>query len=624
MFRWQPRKRDAAAKQLLDRLVNYNAKLIARAQDPETRRHPLHQHGVTLRLLEPAAKIDPGDSWLGGAPRLPDPFNWPQVEGQPLHFLGQIACSALPAEIWGGLGPRSGYLAFFAGAASSICATVIHSNQLGPERRAPAVWPDDFLSYDGRQTRFRELYDRMPSWRLEIAPQGSDDEDRKRSLLANGAASPDVDFQRAEFQPHDWRTLILMLECADEAARLNVQSNRKSLEDAEARTLVPKLDLALRERVAAEALAMRSHLAELAVKSPYEPDLWRPLAEQTSAWRKALTADALRVDRNLFTHFQTLRSAADELLQVCASRLASAPKLADELESVRDRAARGGLSDPELRALLQETQKEEGPAALVWHRFSEKFPAYWQRAVAEIDELYAAVADAELLLRPVEWRTYANGKPRPPWGSFSHFQNSYPTSWPEAVSFVERYVENAQSAVDHVRGSDSQQAELRERLRDLLVKSEARAEALAVALSRAEAAAKEEPFEHSLSAPELALVEADEGTELWTPLYESLRYRLTAFAYGHDSAGLPAAVKSHFEARWANDRNYEVAGMGGLPVGWSYDVLENVGDRVMLLELPTSRMIGWQWGDVNRLVIHLSVKDLEKGRFGNARAEISN
>jgi hypothetical protein len=64
--------------------------------------------------------------------------------------------------------------------------------------------------------------------------------------------------------------------------------------------------------------------------------------------------------------------------------------------------------------------------------------------------------------------------------------------------------------------------------------------------------------------------------------------------------------------------------MGGLPVGWSYDVLENVADRVMLLELPTSRMIGWQWGDVNRLVIHLSVKDLEKGRFGNARAEISN
>ncbi len=623
MFRWT-RGRDNAAKQLLSRFANYNAKLIARAQDPETRGHPLHQHGVTLRLLEPLAKIGPGDSWLGGAPRLPDPFDWPQIEGQPLHFLGQIACSALPAEIWGGLGPRSGYLAFFAGVAGSIRASVIHSNELGPERRAPAAWPDDFLSYDGRQKRFRELYDRMPSWRLEIAPQTADDEDRKRSLLANGAASPNVDFQRAEFQPHDWRTLILMLECADEAARLSVQSNKKSLEDTEARTLVPKLDLALRERIAAEALAMRSQIAELAARTPYEPDLWRPFAEQASAWRKALTADQLRVDRNLFTHYQTLRSAADELLQVCASRLASTPKLAGELESVRDRAARSGLGDPELRALLQETQREEGPAVLIWHRFSEKFPAYWRRAVAEIEELYGAVVDAELLLRPVEWRTYADGKPRPPWGSFSHFQNSYPSSWPEAVSLVERYVENAQSAVDRVRGSDLQQAEQRARLRDLLHKSEARAEALAVALSRAEAAAKAEPFEHALWAPEFALAEADEGTEFWTPLYESLRYRLTAFAYGHDFAALPAAVKSHFEARWANDRNYEVAGMGGLPAGWSYDVLENAGDRVMLLELPTSQMIGWQWGDVNRLVIHLSVKDLEKGRFGNARAEISN
>jgi hypothetical protein len=624
MFRWQARRRDKAARQLLDRFINYNAKLIARAQDPETREHPLHQHGVTLRLVEPVAKVDPGDSWLGGAPRLPDPFDWPQVEGKPLHFLGQIACSALPSEIWGGLGPRSGYLAFFAGVAGSIRATVIHSSELGPERRAPAAWPDDFLSYDGRQERFRELYERMPSWRLEIAPQRSDDEDRKRSLLANGACSPNVDFQRAEFQPHDWRTLILMLECADEAARLSVQSNRKSLEDVEARTLVPKHDLALRERVAAEALAMRSRIAELAVQSPYEPDLWRPFAEQASAWRKALAADELRVHRNLFTCYETLRNAADELLQLCASRLASAPKLAGELESIRDCAARSGLSDPELRALLQETQKEEGPAVLIWHRFSEKFPAYWRRAVAEIEELYGAVVDAELLLRPVEWRTYPDGKPRPPWGSFSHFQNSYPVSWPEAISVVERYVDNARKAVDGVRGSDQQQAALRERLRDLLLTSEARAETLAAALSRAEAAGKAEPFDNSLWARELALAEADEGTEFWTPLYESLRYRLTAFAYGHDSAGLPAAVRSHFEARWANDRRYEVAGMGGLPAGWSYDVLENLGDRVMLLELPTSRMIGWQWGDVHRLVIHLSVKDLKRGRFGEARAEISN
>ncbi|WP_425335343.1 DUF1963 domain-containing protein [Rhodoblastus acidophilus] len=63
------------------------------------------RHGVKLKLTAPATSLDTGDSWLGGNPRLPDPFEWPHVEGKPLHFLGQIDCSALPAEIWGGLGP---------------------------------------------------------------------------------------------------------------------------------------------------------------------------------------------------------------------------------------------------------------------------------------------------------------------------------------------------------------------------------------------------------------------------------------------------------------------------------------------------------------------------------------
>ncbi|MBJ7500543.1 MAG: DUF1963 domain-containing protein [Sphingopyxis sp.] len=70
---------------------------------------------VTLRLLP---QIPPRDaistnSWLGGRPRLTAGIEWPRIDGQPADFLAQIGCADLPPDLWGGLGPRSGALAFF-------------------------------------------------------------------------------------------------------------------------------------------------------------------------------------------------------------------------------------------------------------------------------------------------------------------------------------------------------------------------------------------------------------------------------------------------------------------------------------------------------------------------------
>ena len=70
---------------------------------------------VTLRLVP---QIPPRDaifttSWLGGRPRLPGGMEWPQIEGEPADFLAQIDCAGLPRDLWDGLGPRDGSLAFF-------------------------------------------------------------------------------------------------------------------------------------------------------------------------------------------------------------------------------------------------------------------------------------------------------------------------------------------------------------------------------------------------------------------------------------------------------------------------------------------------------------------------------
>lgn len=66
-------------------------------------------------ILKPQIPIDNNASvgWFGGRPALPEDVAVPEKDGEKLVFLGQINLSKIPKDIWSGLGPRSGWLAFF-------------------------------------------------------------------------------------------------------------------------------------------------------------------------------------------------------------------------------------------------------------------------------------------------------------------------------------------------------------------------------------------------------------------------------------------------------------------------------------------------------------------------------
>ena len=81
---------------------------------------------------------------------------------------------------------------------------------------------------------------------------------------------------------------------------------------------------------------------------------------------------------------------------------------------------------------------------------------------------------------------------------------------------------------------------------------------------------------------------------------------------------LPDAVRCYFEARWKNDSNYEIASMGGVSDQLSRDM------RVNLLLLPTSKMFGWQWGDVKSIVFSLPVDGLRSNIYRDVRCYITD
>jgi hypothetical protein len=106
---------------------------------------------LVLRRQMPPRFGEAPRSWLGGLPMLPDDVAWPRSISseypergeRPLHFIAQICCADLPPALWGGLGPRHGWLLLFIdpnqGAPEAADAfRILHTKTLGRERAPPA------------------------------------------------------------------------------------------------------------------------------------------------------------------------------------------------------------------------------------------------------------------------------------------------------------------------------------------------------------------------------------------------------------------------------------------------------------------------------------------------------
>jgi hypothetical protein len=87
---------------------------------------------------------------------MPDYFQWPRANGKPMVFVAQMHCPDFPAGLWGGVGPREGWLLFFIAPEfqrdGHLPVKVIHTMKLGPERDDPGrVDEIEWLSYDTRK-----------------------------------------------------------------------------------------------------------------------------------------------------------------------------------------------------------------------------------------------------------------------------------------------------------------------------------------------------------------------------------------------------------------------------------------------------------------------------------------
>jgi uncharacterized protein YwqG len=132
----------------------------------------------------------------------------------------------------------------------------------------------------------------------------------------------------------------------------------------------------------------------------------------------------------------------------------------------------------------------------------------------------------------------------------------------------------------------------------------------------------QERFDEGVKVMSLPLTTHDPASQLWVYEFEIYRYDRAKHAYAGDPESLPAEVRSDCEASWKEMAAHEMGSMGHVP--WHYVDEFDEGDDVTLLELPSSGLMNWMWGDVHSLVITMTKADLAAGAFDRVKRQVSN
>lgn len=203
-----PTPPQAETSRMMDGMIDQLAALTALEDARNT-------EAVVVRLQPqiPLRDADHPRSWLGGGPAMAETVAWPVVDGEATRFIGQICCADLPADLWGGLGPRAGWLALFIHPKRVVA---LHLDELGPWRACRGEPGEDlWLPYLARKgypgvAPMRE----RPRWPVDLVavrPGGPDPRTPGRSKIMREIYKRGHDVRDAEHRPFDRNSTLEML-----------------------------------------------------------------------------------------------------------------------------------------------------------------------------------------------------------------------------------------------------------------------------------------------------------------------------------------------------------------------------------------------------------------------------
>jgi hypothetical protein len=206
---------DDATRQLMAQMV---AGLTAQIEHQEDLEDLRGTEACVVRLVPQVPIRDAGSprSWLGGGLRLPHGMDWPQIDGTDACALAQISLADLPADLWDGLGPRSGWLAIIAHP-ESWDLRLLHLPTADVDHAPPApVGPAYcWTQIDPRPGQPPHLPRVWPQWPVKLVAVRPGDTDpfvegEFQGRHARYAAGYDV--TDAALHPFDWPSMLALCD----------------------------------------------------------------------------------------------------------------------------------------------------------------------------------------------------------------------------------------------------------------------------------------------------------------------------------------------------------------------------------------------------------------------------
>lgn len=114
----------------------------------------------------------------------------------------------------------------------------------------------------------------------------------------------------------------------------------------------------------------------------------------------------------------------------------------------------------------------------------------------------------------------------------------------------------------------------------------------------------------------------DPDASLFAWDYHVLHFDMARHAYCREIAAVPEPTRALYEPLWRDLGSKRAPQLGGFPRAYVSSFSPDV--HVMILEVPSNQLMGWQFGDVDNLAVMMMRDAVARGRFDEPLFDVSN
>ena len=105
---------------------------------------------------------------------------------------------------------------------------------------------------------------------------------------------------------------------------------------------------------------------------------------------------------------------------------------------------------------------------------------------------------------------------------------------------------------------------------------------------------------------------------------DEVRHHIAKHIYCRNPESLNPSVLAYLDEACAHHADHEIGGMGNVPFHQPHLFDPTSDDEVVLIEFPSSALLGWQWGQGYTALLTISKRDLAAHRFDRVTVDITN